>query len=1034
MSTSQKAQQLEQSKGEEDPSGFPFPFPPYPVQLDVMREIRSAIMEQRTVVIESPTGTGKSHMLLNGVLSTVFGVPSSTSPTGGSEMSAIDKKKNNWPSDRIVRCRQRPPPEPPYRRKKRLETTKGNRNTGGDGVGEQQQQDHLLLSQSSDSEEGSDGSKRKGRYSSSSSSSVSSDSDANTTRHRMEKDQRYVTKPKVFFASRTHSQLSQLVEAFTQTVFLNSNSSLPGEASSLEQRLSYVQLASRQQLCVNASYRAASQGSSERLSERCREALRYGKTKEGHKLRKLFLKEHWKHKPQQAAGDKPISLRDVEDLGGGARGGGLYSSAPTNAACLEFCPYSAPSKVSLLVEHMRASPKSQDELRQLGASIGACPFLASRELLREASVVFLPYSYLTDPKVRQATLSDIAGWEAPSDNERAAAALGHGDGVTNYCQVDESEYDFSGDVVVFDEAHNVADSTRAAKSAALSEAHCQRMVTALQFYAEKFQDRLLAKNKAKIRGIVSFVSSLARFMAEHRQKANLVAEGDGNENKKKRAREDGDSETEQQQQCTYRFSQFTFAAGVDNVNVFPLVDFLHSTHLLQKLPSVYKQQQQQQQASGLSSGSRLRSPATSNNHSEDLFMETRVAGWALESFLKNFADADSDCVVICRPCPTTSPTAPPIASSALYELKLLSLAPWRGLLPVSSRARSLIFAGGTMHPLSLQLDPILPPLSISDDDETTACAATTTTATSRYDAFTFGHVVPAASLRVFTLGKGPSGRVLELTHRNRHQRVDMLSDIALTVLNLLRVIPDGVIVCFTSYRMEQEFVEHCEATGMMDQIQSVKKLFREPRNAGSGTPTTTTITTAADEANSLQAVLQEYTQFISAVERDRVRARTAAATSTAHTGPSRSQTGAMITCVMGGKLSEGINFNDALGRGVIVVGLPYASPDDEETNQLLSFAAAGSVSSTSSSKQKSNSAEVHGLASDLCMRSVNQSIGRCIRHVQDYACVVLLDARYKRLEIRERIAKWMQPSVVPCEDFGSCFRGVRQFFVDRQSN
>lgn len=1059
---------------EEDAVTFPFPFPPYPVQLDVMRCIRRAILQQRTIVIESPTGTGKSHMLLNGVLSTVFGSPSSSS---SSPLEA------GWPASRLIQCRQRPLPSLDaaafhYNRNRRrvaAAAAAGRTQQTGDEA-------DLLLSQSSESDGDADvggSSRRRGSSSSSSGSSSSEDDD----KRGGGKEDRYVTKPKVFFASRTHSQLSQLSEAFTQTVFGGAAAGNGSDAAVSRPSLCPVQLASRQQLCVNQAYRNASQGNPERLNERCREAVRYGKTKEGRRLRKLYLREQSSRDVGRQAGSGGV--RDVEDLG--------HRAPTTNppgpaSSCMDFCPYSAPSKISLLVEHMRVSPKSQEELRALGTSLGACPFLASRELLREASVVFLPYSYLTDRKVRQATLADIAGWEAPIPQTAASETVS----LSLPCRpdvdaLDEGEYDFTGDVVVFDEAHNVADAARAAKSASFSEDQAARMLHALQLYMTKFDERLLSKNKAKIRGIMLMITKMANFMKRVREQLQQKGvggeeQGGGDSHRAKRLRDDdcennnrriheGDEKQQQSHSMTYGFSEFTFAAEVDTINVYPLCDFLQVSHLLQKLPSLFRTTKAIPNNSSptLSNSTfpknmRSRSTITTTTTSpEDDFLETRSAGWALETFLRNFADADSDCVVICRPAssssnPQDSAAATATAANSLsgfYELKLLSLAPWRSLQPVSSRARSLIFAGGTMHPLALQIDPIVVPThqTRTEGEETQQQhlhpLSSSPPPPSTYDAFSFGHVVPPTSLRVFTLGKGPSGNPIELTHRTRHQRTEMLRDVALTVLNLLRVIPDGVIVCFTSYRMEQEFISFCQQSGMLDQIEAVKRVFREPRNSGGGGGSGSQLQGKHENnANALQAILQDYTQYIMAGTRQQQQQQRQPEPAIAAGASSlRRSKGAMITCVMGGKLSEGINFNDALGRGVIVVGLPYASPDDEETHQLLSYAVASSscsssslsaASSTSRGSSSSSSSSsplrltVHGLATDLCMRAVNQSIGRCIRHMDDYAVVVLLDQRYYRKEIASRISGWMHPSIVPCEDFGSCFRGVREFFANRK--
>ena len=98
-------------------------------------------------------------------------------------------------------------------------------------------------------------------------------------------------------------------------------------------------------------------------------------------------------------------------------------------------------------------------------------------------------------------------------------------------------------------------------------------------------------------------------------------------------------------------------------------------------------------------------------------------------------------------------------------------------------------------------------------------------------------------------------------------------------------------------------------------------------------------------------------------------------------------------------MSEGINFSDSLARSVIVVGMPFPDARDPILQEKLQNA---------EKLRPHSSKEVYEA---MCMKVVNQSIGRSIRHANDYASIILIDKRYENKQIKSMLPSWILSSV-----------------------
>ncbi|KAI8676209.1 ATP-dependent DNA helicase CHL1 [Fusarium sp. Ph1] len=327
------------------------------------------------------------------------------------------------------------------------------------------------------------------------------------------------------------------------------------------------------------------------------------------------------------------------------------------------------------------------------------------------------------------------------------------------------------------------------------------------------------------------------------------------------------------------------------------------------------------------------------------------------------------------------------------QLSYLLLSPTHAFSSIASSARAVILAGGTMSPFDDYKDHLFP--SLEPEKVTTLSC---------------GHVIPPENLCVWTLASSRPGMPPFEFSFQRRSDPEMITQLGLAILNLCSLVPDGVVIFFPSYGYLDEVVaawqksQGANAQPIWERLGSRKALFKETRGASS------------DE------VLQEYTNAIQ--------------------GEGSNGKGALLLSVVGGKMSEGINFSDRLGRCVIVIGLPYpniASPDWKakieyiETTTQTNLTAQGTSKEEATSRAKQAARDFY---ENACMRAVNQSIGRAIRHRGDYAAIVLVDRRYCTDRIRGKLPGWIRGGLVGDsheKGLGGLMGAVGGFFRGKRS-
>lgn len=400
--------------------------------------------------------------------------------------------------------------------------------------------------------------------------------------------------------------------------------------------------------------------------------------------------------------------------------------------------------------------------------------------------------------------------------------------------------------------------------------------------------------------------------------------------------------------------------GIDQINLYKLIKYIQESKLAFKVESY---------ASHVEENSSSEAPSKSSPSSPVLH--------TLVSFVVSLTNPSDEGRIFYEK--TTIPSD--------IKLSYLLLSPTHAFSSIAKSARAVILAGGTMSPFDdykTHLFPYLGPENIT--------------------ALSCGHVIPASNLCVWTLASmRPStstvtadvNDVFEFSFQKRSDK-NMIRRLGQALLNTCSVVPDGVVVFFPSYGYLDEVVGVWQSAdgaekSVWERLQAKKAVFREQKGGSS------------DE------VLEKYTGAILGEPAEAARP-----------GGVR---GALLLSVVGGKMSEGINFSDRLGRCVVIVGLPYPNINSPEWKARIEYIESATIarlmsptSGDSSVTKEQATSQAKQVARDFyenaCMRAVNQSIGRAIRHQGDYAAIVLVDRRFGTERIRGKLPGWIRGGMV----------------------
>ncbi|KAL9185408.1 LOW QUALITY PROTEIN: hypothetical protein ACHAXT_003185 [Thalassiosira profunda] len=499
-------------------------------------------------------------------------------------------------------------------------------------------------------------------------------------------------------------------------------------------------------------------------------------------------------------------------------------------------------------------------------------------------------------------------------------------------------------LVVVDEAHNIPEALRSISSCQLSLPVAEAALSQLLAYTRKYAGRLAGRN-------VYYLGQIRRIllaMIKHLKRRPAASSSSNASDEPS----DGSSPRKEMMAAV----DLMFTLRLDNINLFSILRYLEKSRLSQKLLGFINY------TAAANAGEQGTYDSAAPKEEGKEFMSKHVSSMSIvETFLARLTGTSREGKVIVE-----WPSEEELPGASTPTFRFVQIHSASQMDNVVEEAHAIVLAGGTLRPFTHVAAELF-----GDDANVMSSASTAEGQLSReYDiagspqsgaspvpsslvqmtprltTFTCGHVIPPSNVVMACLSYGPTSQKLDFRHSSRSSN-DMIDELGRTIMNLCSIVPKGFVVFLPSYKYESQVFQRWRSTGLLSQIDKKKPIHREPKNS-----------------RDLEAALARYSEQASTTN-----------------------AGAVLFSVMGGKMSEGINFANDMARCVMVAGLPYPDITDPVLQEKMQ---------SLDRECRNAGVGITGQAyyQNLCMRTVNQSVGRAIRHANDYAAIVLADFRY----------------------------------------